>query len=402
MAKQKLPGTFLCNHGRWWWQVKLPGEKKRKSIPLKPTGAKYATRDRQTAEAIAADIYTAAVFKNKPSKNRPETIADLSGLYRHEIQHGDERGARCANEVASVTLRALVNMYGTHRVEDFAPSDLRAFRTTLIDAGLSVRTIRRKIGCIHRMFDWAVSLDYCPSSVAYGLHCIKRLSQNSRAKPARKVDPVSIRDVGRTLKYTTSIVADMIRVHLRTGMRSGELCKLRAKDIDTSGEVWIFTIPAAQAKNRKTDRVVAIGKRSQKILQPYVKCKRPDEYLFSPADSEAERLAVLATQRQTPLSCGNRAGTNRKDDPERTPGEKWDSSGYGHAVARAVRKAIAAGDISEPWTPHQLRHTAGTMVRERFGLDTAGAYLGHKDINATMIYAELAKSKAIEAARVMG
>ncbi len=89
------------------------------------------------------------------------------------------------------------------------------------------------------MFDWAVSLDYCPSSVAYGLHCIKRLSQSSRAKPAKKIDPVPIRDVGRTLKYTTSIVADMIRVQLRTGMRSGELCKLQARDINASGEVWI-------------------------------------------------------------------------------------------------------------------------------------------------------------------
>ena len=94
--------------------------------------------------------------------------------------------------------------------------------------------------------------------------------------------------------------------------------------------------------------------------------------------------------------------TNKKTAPERTPGKKWDSASYGHAVNRAVKKAIAAGDISEPWTPHQLRHTAGTMVRERFGLDAAGAYLGHKDINATIIYAELAKEKAIEAARVMG
>ena len=171
MAKktiQKLPGTFFCNHGRWWWQVKLLGDEKRRNIPLKPVGAKYATRDRQTADAIAAEMYAAAIFKSRPgpSGDAPDTIATLAKEYFHELQHGDERGAKKAIDVATTTLRALVRMHGTTQVEDFTPSDLRAFRTTLIDAGLSVTTIHTKIGCIRRMFDWAVSSDYCPSNVS--------------------------------------------------------------------------------------------------------------------------------------------------------------------------------------------------------------------------------------------
>ncbi len=143
-SNQKLPGTFLCNHGRWWWQVKLPEDNKRRNIPLKPAGAKYATRDRQTAEAIAATIFAAVIFESRPgpSRNAPDTIALLASEYLHELQHGDEQGSLTASEVASVTLRALVNMYGTTQVEDFTPSDLRNFRTKLIDAELSVRTIQ--------------------------------------------------------------------------------------------------------------------------------------------------------------------------------------------------------------------------------------------------------------------
>ena len=45
-------------------------------------------------------------------------------------------------------------------------------------------------------------------------------------------------------------------------------------------------------------------------------------------------------------------------------------------------------EVMRRWTPHQLRHTAGTELRRNFGVETAQVTLGHKNIEVTEVYAE--------------
>jgi integrase len=54
------------------------------------------------------------------------------------------------------------------------------------------------------------------------------------------------------------------------------------------------------------------------------------------------------------------------------------------------------------WHPHQIRHLVGTELREKFGLDTAQAVLGHTDVATTAIYARLDESKAVAAMERVG
>jgi len=49
-----------------------------------------------------------------------------------------------------------------------------------------------------------------------------------------------------------------------------------------------------------------------------------------------------------------------------------------------------------------LRHSTGTEVRNKFGLDAAQAYLGHANASTTEIYAELDFEKAAKVAREIG
>jgi integrase len=48
------------------------------------------------------------------------------------------------------------------------------------------------------------------------------------------------------------------------------------------------------------------------------------------------------------------------------------------------------------WTPHQLRHSAGTRIRQNFDLDSAQKVLNHAHPSTTQIYAELDLKKAKE------
>ncbi len=51
------------------------------------------------------------------------------------------------------------------------------------------------------------------------------------------------------------------------------------------------------------------------------------------------------------------------------------------AFVRASRQASAP-----EWMPLQLRHTAATVVRSRFGLEAAQVVLGHARADVTQVY----------------
>jgi hypothetical protein len=46
-------------------------------------------------------------------------------------------------------------------------------------------------------------------------------------------------------------------------------------------------------------------------LQPFLTGRPVDDFLFCPSEAERERLKKLHSRRVTPLSCGNRPGSNR-------------------------------------------------------------------------------------------
>ena len=97
--------------------------------------------------------------------------------------------------------------------------------------------------------------------------------------------------------------------------------------------------------------------------------------------------------------------------PKRTPAEQYDGTAYGHAVTRGVERAnaqrewLAGAGSYDPvphWHPNQLRHTHGTEVRRRYGLEGAQVALGHERADVTQVYAERNSALAIEIATEIG
>ena len=55
-----------------------------------------------------------------------------------------------------------------------------------------------------------------------------------------------------------------------------------------------------------------------------------------------------------------------------------------------------------PWSVLQIRHSRGTEVRERFGVEGAAASMGHKRVETAQIYAEKNDELAKRIAREIG
>ncbi len=96
------------------------------------------------------------------------------------------------------------------------------------------------------------------------------------------------------------------------------------------------------------DRFVSTSRNSAEMLLVLVpkecdECNREKEsHCYRPVDSEKERRSAQHDNRKTPLSCGNRPGTNRKRKPKRTAGKQYTTDSYRRAIHRACDLAFPA------------------------------------------------------------
>jgi integrase len=294
-------------------------------------------------------------------------------------------------------LKLLRRLYGETLVTDFGALPLRAIQKRLIDSDLSRQTVNDEINRIKAIFRYGVSVDIVPTTVLESLRSVPSLAKGrSEARETDPILPVSDEDIERTLGHLPPIVAAMVQIQRLTGARPNEIVQMRPADIDRSGEIWIYTPEHHKTEHRGKQRIIPIGPKAQAIVTPYLD-RHESDYCFDPREGEALRLIDLHRERKTPLSYGNRPGTNRTKKPKVKPGKCYSTASYRRAIHRACKKA----DIKR-WSPNQLRHAMGTEARKLFGIESTRALLGHSSAVTTEIYAEADLQAATQIAKEIG
>jgi integrase len=370
--------------------VRIGGRKIKLGVYGSPESkAKYA-------ELISGIAYD----QSKPERllsDNPTVNEVLAAYLEHAQTYYRDGDGNPTSEYAALRIvaRWLRREVGTESAENFGPKRLKVLRQTFVDEGWVRKTVNDHVKRVRRIFSWAASEEIIAVTTAQALDTVKGLGAGrSEAKESDPVLPVTDSDVKATLDHLPEVVADMVRLQLLCGCRPGELLAMRPCDLDRSGAVWFYKPAKHKTARLGHKRIIALGPKAQEILLRYL--ARGDKmYCFRPQDSEQKRLS--AQRRVTPLSCGNRRGNNRVSNPKRSPGEKYTTDSYRRAVERAAKRANVT-----PWTPHRLRHSAATLVRQMFGLDAAQSVLGHRNAKITEVYAELHAERAAEVAAQIG
>lgn len=335
---------------------------------------KHGTRDSRTAYDRAIAEYLARGRELAPVADEVVTVARLALLYYRHVER--THSERVAVNVRSA-LRHLRRLYGDTAAADFGPKALRRVQASMIEADLSRSTVAAYIKILRRAFRWAATEELLPAEVAYKVSLPNEAMRDDMrtARQAAPVPPVADDLVNRTLPHLPAVVADLVRVLRLSGARPSEVCGLSAGMLDTTGPLWVATLTAHKTAWRGKTRTLVFGPKAQAVLRPYLATAHDlAAPLFSP------RAAVAASGKDGAW-CGDRytEGTLRQ----------------------AVHNACARGGIP-PWNPGQVRHTAATEVRKRFGSEHASAMLGHADLNTTLIYAEGQTEIARRVAEAMG
>jgi integrase len=281
---------------------------------------------------------------------------------------------------------------------------------------LSRRYVNRLVSVVRSAWAWAATEDLVPADVAMSLRLLPGLRKGRGGRELPRVTDVDPAHVAATLPELNLHVRAMVELQQLAGMRPGELCHFRRRDlsvskaervplpetskkltaIDAEGTLVWVAIPESHKtlwRGRKP-RVVVLGPKAQAILRPFLEGRGPDDFLFSPR--EASDAWRAANDRRAVYGQG------------REPGEHYTTASYGRSIGYAVerinrrrREADPAAELLPHWRPYQLRHSAATEIAEEFDRSTASAVLGNS-MDVIDLYCEQEVRKAARAAAAMG
>jgi integrase len=360
----------------------------------------------------------------RPTISTPDTI-DVAEIVERFLQYAEgefrrEDGSPTGEaDTIRNALRPLVNRHAATLAKDFTPDALDDVREAMIrDEDWCRNTINAHTRRIKAMFLWAKNKGLNASAYE-AIRDVKNLKRGrTKARETEPKRPVPRPHIDQVLPFLSRHVAAMVQLQLLTGMRSSELCSLKAADLNMTGPTWRYEPARHKTAHLGPKRRIGLGARAQEILRPFL-TGNPNEPIFRPCDANRERNEG----RHVPHSP--RAGRWKPQHG----GKAYTRNTYRQAVVRACEKAfpppaelargqdeteiawrarltpkqaqeLRAWRKAHAWHPHRLRHNTATEVTERFGVEAASAALGHSSARVTEeIYVERGW-KAVE--RVMG
>ena len=294
-----------------------------------------------------------------------------------------------------IALRPLHALFGQTPVNEFGPKRLKIVRNEMIESGIregqrySRSYINNHVMIIKELFRWGVEEELVPIEIHQSLLAVQQIrkGRDARLKEGEKILPVTVEHVEATLLFLAPQLATMVQLQLHAAMRPDEVTIMRPCDIDQTQETWIYRPDAHKTECHDISRIVPLGPKCRELLTHWI--ERPDNhFLFSPKEVVA---ATRANRRKSPSQKPENFSYSHG------PRDHYDDETYCRAVKRACKRA----DVPV-WTPNQLRHTAATFIREKYGIEAAKIILGHQSVSTTEIYAEKDLLAAMKIAETIG
>jgi integrase len=315
----------------------------------------------------------------------PQAVADLFTAYE---RHLDATKAY-VKDGRPTTQRDLIRIALREFAEHFGSTSLRALRAAELvrhrdllrqRERLTTQGINRKIGLIKQAIQWGVERGLVTELVGASVITMRRLKAPRRPRrPA--VDDTHI---DAALHHLSPTLTAMVSLQRLTGMRPGEVCALRWRDIDKSppgaaGDrgFWVYRVAGAKA-DRFHETVYHLNKSAQAVLANFI--KPPGAFIFAPRDTVKQRWPGGAP------------------DLLASAGDRYTTPAYRQAIERACRAAKVP-----VFGPHAIRHRFLTDVANdaTLGLAAAAEAANHSSQTTTLRYVHPDPALAVKVAEMV-
>lgn len=358
---------------------------------------------------VAATVTT---LRQPPPSDWP-TVGQLCGAFLlHADRYYVDPDGQPTREVENIrsALRKLLDQHRDTPTDRFGVRELGEVRQAMIDArdvhekgrqapsGLSRGVVNARVRRIKAVFKWGVTQKLVPAMTWHELNALTGLRRGRAGAPERpRVEEVTWPIVEATLPHLVPTIRDAVLVQWWCGCRPAELLQMTRRTLDTSGEVWLFRPPQHKGLWRDRERIVALGPKAVAILKPRLTLEL-DRPLFNGRDAWNECRAAKRAARTSAITTQTRIRDRKAEAHAKQIGEQMTVHEYRRHLHRAADKAEVPR-----WSPHRLRHAAGTRVVREAGIEQARALLGHSDSRVTRRYTAGADAEiAAATARQLG
>jgi integrase len=297
-------------------------------------------------------------------------------LFRDYLKSADAPTGKDRRHRVKTVARLLGELHPETPVAAFGPVEFRAWQSwvcALPDPDDPARTrfnatsVRDFRAVVKAVWKWGVATERVKPDRHLAL-CAVPPPKPGEVRAAARVEPADPADVLKVLPLLPPAVRAIVLLIRLTGARPTEILTLRPGDVDRSGDPWVYTPDKHKGTWRGKPRAVYLNAEAQTVLAPWLDGCGPEAFAFTPARSEAARLAALP--RATP-----RYPSHMRRNAEKRVGRAT-CARYSHrSLDQAVRRACAKAGVK--LTPYQLRHLLASEVRQTHGLEAVRAVLGH-------------------------
>ncbi|MFW6060299.1 MAG: site-specific integrase, partial [Phycisphaeraceae bacterium] len=189
-------------------------------------------------------------------EDEPVTVTEVCVAY---LRHARRRRTGGDLDHIEAALKLLRKLYGSEPAETFGPKRLRVVRDQIIAQNLARSTINKRVQWIRSAFRWAASHELVSERIYRRLDTVDGLRRGDGGRETPSVKPVSRRNIRLVRRYAPRPVRGLIDLQLLTGARAAELVRLRAVDIDTTGEVWTYRPENHKTAYANRERIIYFG-----------------------------------------------------------------------------------------------------------------------------------------------
>lgn len=370
--RRKWPPGVVVKHGRWYVRVRYQGEDGKRHAAWRECEA-----DPEAAKEARLALQQELRDRGSHSGGHANmTFAELATYYEHTyLQPAKFISGRLVSGRRSVvpvkcSLNVLTGFFGNKPIRAITHGSLETLKRVRLNTPIvftrrdpktggtiitkrqrSIASVQKELKLARRMFNVAVQEDWLRKNpFAKGDSLISTADESQRQRILSREEE----------KILLELCIAKRRAHLRpliicavdTGMRWGEMNKLRAGDLDFATRV--ITIEASHTKTLQRRRV-KMTTRVAAELQALAKGKRPTQPIFT--------IDSVKTS--------------------------W----------TALRKQAGLEDLR--W--HDLRHTNATRIEKskRVSIGQLGRHLGHADLRSTERYINQDEEAVVEIAAAL-
>jgi integrase len=337
---------------------RIAGRSRRHTLGKYPGMSLHEARELYRKAAIAVHEGNDPAETKLRLEEGKRTAITVQALCTDYIQRYAKLRKRTWQEDERQLSRDAIPAIGQMAAKDVTRKDINRLLDTKMDAGSPVAA-NRLLAVLSKVFGWAVERGELEVSPCIGIRKPAKETSRERVLQHPEIPPLwHALDTGKGIGMH-AVTRRALQVMLLTGQRKGEVLRMRWEELEHAVEGWVWTIPAANAKNGRAHRVPLVS----------------------------EAMTLLDALRPTEAAIEAGIATSWCFPSPKKPEQHISLTAPDHALRDELQRPDSPLYGLAGFTPHDFRRTAAT------GLSVLGyprlivqKVLNHSDTSVTSIY----------------